>query len=370
MSFIEKSYIKNILRSRPAQYRDQINKKEYLLVDRQEFGSNTAKASLKLNRYYEKLDLNHYPQIDKFYKFLSRFIKVKQNKILITEGCTGGIKQIIEGYTKQGQNIIVAYPTFILYSVFTKVNNINLKKVEYDKEFKLNANSYLDKIDKKTSIIFLTNPGAPNDFVLPIKEIEKICITCKKKNIIVALDDAYYPYYNLNLIPLIKRYNNFIVLRTFSKYYGLASLRVGYIAASEKRIEYLSKFRGGYEINSPTIDITQNIIKNKKFFSKKYGDMKKAKVFAMSELKKNNIKIKSFGNANYLCVSVSQNENVAKIANYLFKNKIVVKYDLPSPFKDCILFTLTDIKDVKKILKPLIYAYNRANNWEIVQGIT
>lgn len=370
MSFIEKSYIKNLLRSRPAQYRDQINKKEYLLVDRQEFGFNTAKASLKLNKYYEKLDLNHYPQIDKFYKFLSKFINVKLNKILVTEGCTGGIKQIIEGYTIKGNNIIVAYPTFILYSVFAKLSNITLKKVEYNKELKLNANSYLDKIDKKTSIIFLTNPGAPNDFVLPKKEIEKICIACKKKNIIVALDDAYYPYYNLNLISLINKYNNFIVLRTFSKYYGLASLRVGYIVASEKKIEYLSKFRGGYEINSPTIDITQDIIKNKKFFLKKQDDMEKAKVFAMKELKKNYIKVKSFGNANYLCVSVSQNENVAKIANYLFKKKIVVKYNLPAPFKDCILFTLTDIEDVKKILKPLIYAYNQANNWEIVQGIT
>ena len=277
MAFNEKSYVNKILRTRPAQYRDYIKKKEFLLFDRQELSINTSKAISKKNKYYEKLDLNHYPQINKFYDFLAKFINVSKKEILISEGCTGGIQQLVQSYAAKGSNIIVAYPTFILYEVFAKLNKVNLKKVKYDKEFKVTAEAYLDKIDKKTSIIFLTNPGAPNDFVLPKKEIEKICGVCKKRNVIVALDDAYYPYYDLNLISLVKKYDNFIILRTLSKYYGLAGLRVGYIIADKKKIAYLSKFRGGYEINSPTMEITKNIIKNKKFFKEKKMNWKKQK---------------------------------------------------------------------------------------------
>ena len=269
MASVEKKHIKYLLRTRPAEYRDIIEKKNYLLVDRQEFSVNTAAAVSKNKKFYEGLDLNHYPQINKFYSFLSKLINEKKEKILITEGCTGGIKQLIESYAGNGSNIIVAYPTFILYSVFAKLYNVRLKKVLYNKELKLTTNSFIKNIDKKTSIVFLTNPGAPNDFVLSKKEIEKICRVCKKKKIIVALDDAYFPYYDLDLAPLVKKFDNLIVLRTFSKYYGLASLRVGYIIADKKKINYLTKFRGGYEINTPTIQISKEILNNKSFFVKK-----------------------------------------------------------------------------------------------------
>ena len=102
-------------------------------------------------------------------------INEKKEKILITEGCTGGIKQLIESYSENGSNIVAAYPTFILYSVFAKLYNVKLKKVNYNTQLKLTADSYIEQINKKTSIVFLTNPGAPNDFVLSKKEIERIC---------------------------------------------------------------------------------------------------------------------------------------------------------------------------------------------------
>jgi len=359
MALIEKKHVKNVLRTRPAEYRDNIKKKDYLLVDRQEFNSNTAEAVNKKKKYYESFNLNHYPQVSEFYTFLSKLINEKKEKILITEGCTGGIKQLIESYSENGSNIVAAYPTFILYSVFAKLYNVKLKKVNYNTQLKLTADSYIEQINKKTSIVFLTNPGAPNDFVLSKKEIERICNVCKKKNIIVALDDAYFPYYNLDLAPLVKKFNNLIVLRTFSKYYGLASLRVGYIIADKKRINYLSKFRGGYEINTPTIEISKDILRNKSFFVKKKRELEEAKIFCMKEFKKKNIKVKSFGNANYLCVSVSKIKYVNKVANYFYKKKIAIKYNLPSPFEDCILFTLTNIKDIKKIIKIFFNIYNK-----------
>ena len=109
------------------------------------------------------------------------------------------------------------------------------------------------------------------------------------------------------------------------------------------------------------MEITKNIIKNKKFFKEKKDELEKAKKFAVNEFKKNNIKVRSFGNANYLCVSVSKEKNVEKIANYFLKNKIVIKYNLPSPFKDCILFTLSNLIDVKKVLKIFFLIYNRVN---------
>ena len=89
MAYNEKSYVSKILRTRPAQYRDYIKKKEFLLFDRQELSANTSKGIFKKKIYYEKLDLNHYPQINKFYDFLAKFINVNKKEILISEGRTG-----------------------------------------------------------------------------------------------------------------------------------------------------------------------------------------------------------------------------------------------------------------------------------------
>jgi histidinol-phosphate aminotransferase len=353
MAYKKKSHILKLHRTRPAIYRENINKKNFLLIDRQELIFNTGKiSSNKLD--YTKLELNYYPELSKFYNFLAKFLNVSKKKIFITEGCTGGIKQVIESYAYKGSNIVAPYPTFVLYEVFSKLYNVHLKKVYYQKDLKLTLKSYLDKIDKKTSVVFLTNPGSPNDFVFKKKEIEKIILFCKKKNIIVALDDAYYPYYNLDLTSFINKYNNFIVLRTLSKYYGLASLRVGFIISNAKNVNYLSKFRGGYEINTPTMEIVKKIIVNTNFFKKKKNELDKSKNFLISEFKKHNIKIKSFGNSNYLCVSVLNKLNIQKIVKIFFKKKIIIRYNLPKPFEDCILFTLPNLKEAKKILNILL----------------
>lgn len=349
MSFKKISHVNKIIRTRPAEYRDYINKKNYLLIDRQELRFNPTDANKK-KLSFSRLDLNHYPQISKFYDFLSKFLKINKKKILITEGCTGGIKQIIESFAERGSNIVTAYPTFILYDIFAKLYNVTLKKVNYQKDLRLTVKSYLDQIDKKTSVVFLTNPGAPNDFVFKKNEIEEILNFCKKRNIIVALDDAYYPYYNLDLTSLINKYNNFIILRTLSKYYGLASLRVGFIISNFEKINYLSKFRGGYEINTPTMEIAKKILVNTNFFKKKKKELDKSKNFLIKEFKNHNIKVKSFGNSNYLCVSALNNKNVQKIVKIFSKKKVIVKYNLPKPYEDCILFTLSNLKEAKKIL--------------------
>ena len=127
MAFKKITHVKNIVRTRPAEYRDYINKKKYLLVDRQELRFNSVNQNNKILNILN-LDLNHYPQISQFYIFLSKFLKISKEKILISEGCTGGIKQVIESFAKKGSNIVTAYPTFILYDVFSKLYNVRLKK--------------------------------------------------------------------------------------------------------------------------------------------------------------------------------------------------------------------------------------------------
>lgn len=351
MSFIIKNNVNKLIRTRPAKYRDKINKKKFLLLDRQELVKGFSNSICKeIIKNLDLENLNHYPQIELFYKFLAKSLNTNHKNLFLTEGCTGGIKQVIESFTSSQSNILVPEPSFVLYKVLSDLYGVRIKKVFYDKNLKLKESSYLSMIDSKTSIIFITNPGAPNDFVFKKKEIENLIIFCSRKNIIVAIDDAYFPYYNLDLSYLIKKYDNVIIMRTFSKFFGLAGLRAGYILSNRKKIKYISNFRGGYEINSLTMNILRTVLVNTSYFKKKNSLLQKAKKFLILHLKKNKIKIKSFGNANYLTISVLSESNAIKVGKFLNKKKIIVKYSLPKPFNDCILLTLSNIADAKKFL--------------------
>ena len=95
-------------------------------------------------------------------------------------------------------------------------------------------------------------------------EIIKVLKKAKKNNCYVVIDEAYFGFYNKSALALIKKYSNLIILRTFSKAYGLAGLRSGYIVSNKNNIDQLYKYRPMYEINSIAALASEEILKNER----------------------------------------------------------------------------------------------------------
>ena len=116
----------------------------------------------KFNKYISKIDLNFYPNFESTYQKLSKFLKIDRENILITEGVSGAIKNILDSISKNNKTEIIApNPSFALYKIYSKIYNLRLKTYNYDNKFNLKINDIFKIITKNTSVVFVTFPNIP-----------------------------------------------------------------------------------------------------------------------------------------------------------------------------------------------------------------
>jgi len=161
---------------------------------------------------------------------------------------------ICRGFLEPGTTALLSSPTFMAYKNFAelagaKVIDIPLNSID----FSLNVSGILDAIDETTRIVFVSNPNNPTGTLFPEKDIallaEKI-----PDHVVLVYDEAYYHYVSkpnyTRAADLINEGKNVIGLHSFSKAYGLAGIRLGYLFSSEKITNYLRHFRRPFMISS------------------------------------------------------------------------------------------------------------------------
>jgi len=196
-------------------------------------------------------ELNRYP--DPFQLELKKKIalikKVNVNSIFLANGSDDVLGLLINAFCEPViDSIIVLPPTFGMYEVLAKINNVNVKKIPLNNEFQLDIKSILNSVDSNIKMIFITTPNNPtgNSF-----KIESILEILTKFQGLVLVDEAYLEFSReKTTINLIKDYPNLIVCQTFSKAQGLAGVRLGMCFANKEVISVLNKIKYPYNLNS------------------------------------------------------------------------------------------------------------------------
>ena len=283
----------------------------FLRLDKNERISNIENELLNLIK--KNLRSEHftaYPEIYNFYNNLSKFHKLSPKNFLATSGIDKAIKLCIEVFSSEKKYVLILKPGFAMIDVYCKTYGRKIINIGYEKvddEIKLNINLLLDKISKKINLIIISNPNSPTGTIIETKNIIRIIKKAKKNDIKVVIDEAYHGFTKLTVLNLIKKYNNLVVLRTFSKAYGLAGLRAGYIVSNYKNIHQLNSLRPMYEINSVGILAANTLVKNYKFYRKYLNEFQEGKKFFIKFLKNKNIKFLKT-NANFILLQNIKNE--------------------------------------------------------------
>ncbi len=323
-----------------------------LNLDRNEKITPPTKKEKKIfNKYLENLNLNLYPNLENTYKRLSKFLKINKKNILITEGVSGGIKNILESIViNRKTDVIIPKPSFALYEIYSKIFGIKFNTFSYDKYFNLDINKIYNLVSKNTAIVFLPFPNIPIEGSLKLKSIEKLINFLNKKKILIAIDEVYHPFNKSTTINLIKKYNNLIVMRSFSKAYGLAGARIGYIVSNKDKIKIFSRTKGGYETNMLSASCIHFILDNIKITKKYTNEIKKGFYHLKKEL--NNMKINFYGgdNSNFIYINFKSPKIARKIYNKLKSKKIIVRYGYEAPFNNGIILTGCPPKEMKKFI--------------------
>ena len=110
-------------------------------------------------------------------------------------------------------------------------------------------------LHEKPSLVAISNPNQPIDVLLNKNQIANICKITHKLNCILIIDEAYFHFCKITAKDLIKKFDNLIIVRTFSKAFGLAGLRVGYCISNKKIIDLLKSIKPNYELNNINIKI-------------------------------------------------------------------------------------------------------------------
>jgi histidinol-phosphate aminotransferase len=201
----------------------------------------------------KKLNLERYPdgKSEILRKEISKKYKCNFDKIICGAGSDEVIQMICQLFLKPKDEVVVPQYSFLMYRIYAKIVGA---RVLFAKEikFKVSITEILKKVTKKTKIVFLANPNNPTGTYLTKKELLELRKKLNK-NILLVVDDAYADYmknkdYKSGL-DLFKNKNNVFVLRTFSKIFGLASLRVGWGYGSKKIIDALNVIKAPFNVS-------------------------------------------------------------------------------------------------------------------------
>ena len=267
----------------------------------------------------KKLILSKYP--DSKSKILRKEIAKKFNcnfnKIICGAGSDEIIQMICQLYLKPSDEVIVPQYSFLMYRIYAKIVGA---KVIFSKEknFKVSVSEIIKNVTKKTKIVFIANPNNPTGTYLTKLELLELRKKLKN-NILLVLDDAYFEYMkNKDYKPsldLFKNKNNVLVIRTFSKIYGLASLRVGWGYASKKIINAMNLIKPPFNVNQLAQTAATEALKDKNFINQSVKHNIKEANKVKNILEKLNI----FSNeisANFLLLNF---DKCKFSANYVFK---------------------------------------------------
>lgn len=314
---IENLIRKNILELKPYTSARQSHS-EGILLDANE------------NSYGTVLPLEHYdganrypdPYQRKMREGVSKLLNIPPENLFFGVGSDEIIDLSIRIFCRPSiDNVIVCEPTYGMYKVACDINEVNVINVPLIDNFDIDTEGIEKAINDNTKIIFFCSPNNPTANLL---DKERILELAKKLNVIVIVDEAYIDFaQDEGLIKYAVQLPNLIVMRTFSKAWGMAGIRCGYCATSKEIIDVFFKIKLPYNINKLTAEAVlvalKNIDKRNEYIKMILSERQR-----VESLLKANKKILNVlpSDSNFISFKV---EKPKEVYNYLESNRIIIR---------------------------------------------
>src|SRR5690554_1418573 len=294
--------------------RDEYSGKEGIFLDANEnpLGSITDK---NYNRYPDPYQLALKQRI-------AEIKEVSSSRIFLGNGSDEAIDLLFRSFCNPGiDNVIILPPTYGMYEVSAEINNTAVKKVNLTEDFQLKPKEILQAVDDFTKIIFICSPNNPSGNQMKKEAILEVLADFEG---LVVVDEAYIDFSErASFTQVLEEHPNLLVMQTFSKAWGLASLRLGMAFASSEIIQVLNRIKPPYNISGLTQETVLAALDE--------VDKMKAMVLEILEERQ---KLKEAleglelvqkvypSDANFLLIKIKQAKH---IYNYLIDNKIIVR---------------------------------------------
>lgn len=286
---------------------------------------------------------------------------VKETELILGSGSDELITIICRAFLDDGLNTIMAKPTFTQYGHHALIEGADVIEVPTVNGHH-DLDGMLEKINDKTSVVWLCSPDNPSGTLIKKEQFEAFINECPE-DVLVVLDEAYYEFVEdslkLEAEKNINTYENVIVLRTFSKAYGLAGLRVGYGISSKSIIERLDVIRGPFNTSSIAQKLASIAVKDDQFINK-------VQQLNMSIKERFTNHLESLGwsyfesHANFVLVKTPIDSDTA--SQFLLENGFIVRSGSQLGYDNSFRVTLGTDEDMKELQDLLTKMNEQINN--------
>lgn len=282
-------------------------------------------------------------------KALADYYGVKQSEVFVGVGSDDVLAMIFMTFFNSKKPLLFPDITYSFYDVWADLFRIPYRQIPLNDEFEINKKDY---IGKECGGIIFPNPNAPTGVLVDLAFIEDIVKA--NPDVIVVVDEAYIDFGGVSALPLIKKYDNLLVVQTFSKSRAMAGIRIGYAFGCEKLIKYLSDVKfsfNSYTMNRPALSLGVEAVRDDAYFKEIVGKIVNTREWVKKELKELGFVFKD-SMSNFI-FATHPDYDIVNIFEELRKRDIYVRHFNGERIRDYLRITIGTDEEMKTLINTI-----------------
>ncbi|MFP4522082.1 MAG: pyridoxal phosphate-dependent aminotransferase [Fibrobacterota bacterium] len=326
-------------------------RRSFMRLDFNENTEGCSPAVLKALRSVTADEIAAYPEYRPLYESLSSYFDLPPEMIQISNGSDESIMSTFQIFGESGSKVLIPFPTFSMFRFYAELLALNIIPADYEERFVFPYETYSRLLkEEKPDIAVFVSPSVPSGSLIESEYIKKTAQ--ENPETLFLLDEAYYQFSGVDNIRLAKETDNIIILRTFSKAFGLGGLRFGVIFGQERIINFYRKAASPYSVNTITAKAVPAALNDRQSIERYIKDVIQNRGKAVLELRKKNIKV--FPSAsNFILMSLE--DRAVYTSELLRKKGILVRPQKGHPLiEGCLRATIGTKKQTRTLIEELL----------------
>lgn len=319
---------------------------------RLDFNENPIGCSPAVRRALARLtaaSISAYPEQETVRKRAARHFGVRPDEILLTNGTDEALSLVVNTFVESADRVLLVEPTYAMYRFYSELAGARIVALRYDNEMCFPWNNVIEELRTGPRVFFLPNPNSPTGNLLSARELRRILQAAPRT--MVVIDEAYFEFSGVTVIPWIRRYKNLIVTRTFSKTCGLAGLRLGCLFVHRELAAQMRKAQSPYPVNAAALAAANAAMRDRRFIAQTVREVIRARKELQSGLAR--LGVRAFPSAGNF-VLAHFGERAKAVVAALERRGILVR-DRSSDFagEGYVRITLGTVAQTRRLLREL-----------------
>ncbi len=269
----------------------------------------------------------------------------RPERVMIGNGSDDLLTIITRSFVSKDDKVVYPYPTYLLYKTLSEIQNARECVIDFREDYTLTE----EILVKGAAVTFMCNPNSPSGTMMPVEKISEVA---GKIDGIIVVDEAYADFADDNCMRLVDKHPNLIVLRTLSKSYSLAGMRLGFAVAQKELINGMMKVKDSYNVDRLSMTSAVAALDDQETFRQNVSRIIKTREHLIGSLKELGFFVYP-SQANFVMIKCEDTHEAKEIYRELRERKILVRYIDQPRLDDCLRITVGTDKEIEALLKEL-----------------